>query len=205
MVTIDNRLRVVHFLRKQGEASLSELGLGLGLSHVTLRRHLEDLMREGMVSPPEKRRRSGPGRPEQIYSLAAKAEALLPENYGELARSTLSALEKEHGAEWLRRVLQEAGVTTAATFRLVSDRDQPAFTTQMLAGLEARGYLPAIGTWSGRRCLTFAHCPYLDAARSSPVVCAYDQALLEALLGAPVVLFRRIAERDQQCIFLVGA
>jgi predicted ArsR family transcriptional regulator len=137
--------------------------------------------------------------------LTERAEDLLPENYQDLARAVLGALETRHGPEWVRRLLREAGSSTAAGFGPTVDRGHHEFMPQVLAGLEARGYLPAAGTWSGRRCLTFAHCPYLDAARASPVVCAFDQALLEKLLGEPVVLFRRIAENDQQCVFLLGA
>jgi predicted ArsR family transcriptional regulator len=205
MGPVDNQQRIVLFLQKRNEATLSELRQELGLSHVTIRRHLDELMRAGIVSPPEKRRHGGPGRPEQAYSLTEKAEDLLPENYQDLARAVLGALETRHGTEWVRGLLREAGSSMAADFGPIVDRGQHGFMPQMLAGLEARGYLPAAGTWSGRRCLTFAHCPYLDAARASPVVCAFDQALLEKLLGEPVILFRRIAENDQKCIFLLGA
>jgi predicted ArsR family transcriptional regulator len=205
MVPVDNQRRIVLFIRRQGDASLGELSRGLALSHVTLRRHLDDLMQAGIVSLPEKRRHGGPGRPEQAYSLTEKAEELLPENYQDLAREVLRMLESRHGTEWVRRLLREVGERTAAGFSLTVDRGHQDLLPQVLAGFEARGYLPAAGTWSGRRCLTFAHCPYLDSARASPVVCVFDQALLEKLLGEPVILFRRIAEHDQQCIFLMGA
>jgi predicted ArsR family transcriptional regulator len=205
MPPVDNQRRIVLFLRQQGEASLGEIGQGLGLSHVTLRRHLVTLMRAGIVSAPEKRRHRGPGRPEHAYALTEKADALLPENYQDLARAMLRALEARHGTEWVRRLLREVGDATAAGFGLTVDRGHSDLVPQVLAGLETRGYLPSAGTWSGRRCLTFAHCPYLDAARTSSVLCAVDQALLEKLLGEPVILFRRIAEHDQQCIFLLGA
>jgi len=205
MGPVDNQQRIILFIRQQSEASLGELGRGLGLSHVTIRRHLDELMRAGIVSPPEKRGRSGPGRPELAYSLTAKAERLLPENYRDLARAVLGTLETRHGPEWVRRLLGEVGASAATGLGLTVGRGHRDFMPQVLAGLEKRGYLPAIGTWSGRRCLAFAHCPYLDSARASRVVCSFDQALLEALLGEPVILFRRIAENDQQCIFLLGA
>jgi predicted ArsR family transcriptional regulator len=205
MGPVDNQRRIILCLQLRNEATLSELRRELGLSHVTVRRHLGLLMRAGIVSPPDKRRRGGPGRPQQTYSLTEKAEGLLPENYQDLARAVLGALETRQGTEWVRRLLREAGASAAEGFGPTLARGHRGFMPQMLAGLEARGYLPAAGIWSGRRCLTFAHCPYLDAARASPVVCAFDQALLEKLLGEPVILFRRVAENDQQCIFLLGA
>jgi len=205
MPGIDNQRRVVHFLRRNGEASVGELSRGLELTQVTVRRHLADLLRAGVISPPEKRRRGGPGRPEQSYALTEKAEGLLPENYQDLARAVVGVLEDRHGAEWVRKLLLSAGKQAASGFGVQAERSDEAFLPQVLAGLDDRGYLPSAGTWSGRRCVTFAHCPYLEAARASPVVCAFDQSLLESLLGEPVVLFRRIAEHDEQCIFLMGA
>jgi len=205
MDPVDNQRRIVLFMRQQNEVSIDDLRQGLRLSRVTIHRHLDELMRAGIVSPPEIRRRGGPGRPQLSYSLTAKAEELLPDNYRDLACAVLGTLESRHGAEWVRRLLREAGRKVAPDFGLTADRGHDEFMPQMLAGLEARGYLPAAGTWSGRRCLTFAHCPYLDSARASPVVCAFDQALLEAMLSEPVILFRRIADHDQQCVFLLGA
>jgi DeoR family suf operon transcriptional repressor len=204
MAPVDNQRRIVLFIRRHGEASLTELSRGLGLTQVTLRRHLDELMRAGVVSPPEKRRRSGPGRPEQEYSLTASAEPLLPENYRDLANAILGVLQSRHGPEWVRELLQEVGASTAPGFGLTGSRSHKDFMPQVLAGLEERGYLPAAGTWSGRRCLTFAHCPYLDAARASPAVCAFDRALIETLLDEPVVHFRRIADHDERCVFLLG-
>jgi predicted ArsR family transcriptional regulator len=205
MPGIDNQRRVVHYLRRNGEASVGELSRDLELTQVTVRRHLADLLRAGVISPPEKRRRGGPGRPEQSYALTDKAEALLPENYQDLARAVVGVLEDRHGAEWVRKLLLSAGKQAASGFGVQAERSDEAFLPQVLAGLDDRGYLPSVGKWSGRRCVTFAHCPYLEAARASPVVCAFDQSLLETLLGEPVVLFRRIAEHDEQCIFLLGA
>lgn len=204
MPAIDNRQRVLLFLRRNGEASVGELSQGLELTQVTVRKHLDELMREGFLSPPEKRRRGGPGRPEQSYALTEKAESLMPENYQDLALAVVGVLGDRHGAEWVRKLLLAAGAQAAVGFGVKADRNEEAFLPEVLGELDRRGYLPAAGTWSGRRCVTFAHCPYLDAARASPVVCAFDQALMEKVLGEPVVLFRRIAENDEQCVFLLG-
>ena len=200
-----NQGRILLFLRRQGEASVAELARGLALTQVTVRHHLQDLVRSGVVALPEKRHRGGPGRPEQVYSLTEQAEPMLPGNLPELARSLLQTLEARHGSEWLRKALMASGKQAAADIRLEVSPSSEAFVGEILAALDKRGYMAAAGRWSGRRCITFAHCPYLAAARASPVVCAFDQALLESLLGEPVVLFRRLAEHDEHCILLLGA
>ena len=205
MPGLDNQQRILLFLRRQGEGSVGELAQGLGLTQVTIRHHLKYLMDTGLVSPPEKRTHGGPGRPEQAYSLTDQAEPMLPDNYPELAQWLLDVLETRQGPEWVRKVMMASGAQAASTFGLRSERGSEAFVPELLAALDQRGYLAAAGTWSGRRCITFAHCPYLTAARTWPGVCAFDQSLVEGLFAEPVVVFRRIAEHDQQCMFLLGA
>ena len=200
-----NQERVLLFLRRHGEASVAELARGLALTQVTVRHHLQDLIRGGLVALPEKRHRGGPGRPEQVYSLTEQADPRLPGNLPELARALLGTLEARHGPEWLRKALTASGTRAAAGIRLESAPSSETFVGEVITALDERGYLAAAGRWSGRRCITFANCPYLAAARLSPAVCAFDQALMEALLQEPVVLFHRIADHDDHCMFLLGA
>lgn len=200
-----NQERLLLFLRRHGEASMAELARGLGLTQVTVRHHIQELIRSGFVSPPEKRRRGGPGRPEQIYSLTEQAAPMLPGNLPELARALLGTLEARHGPEWLRKALAASGRQAAAGIQLASAPGSETFVGDVLGALDERGYLAAAGRWSGRRCITFANCPYLAAARHSPAVCAFDQALMEGLLQEPLVLFQRIADHDERCMFLLGA
>ncbi|MBM3122349.1 MAG: ArsR family transcriptional regulator [Chloroflexi bacterium] len=200
-----NQERVLLFLRRHGEASVAELTRGLGLTQVTVRHHLQDLIRAAIVSPPEKRHRGGPGRPEQVYSLTERADPMLPGNLPELANALLGTLEARHGPEWLRKALTASGAQAAAGIQLASAPGSEGFVSDVLAALDERGYLAAADRWSGRRCITFANCPYLTAARLSPAVCAFDQALMETLLQEPVVLFHRIATYDDRCLLLLGA
>lgn len=205
MGTPDNRQRILIFLHRLGEASVAELARGLRLTQVTVRHHLQEMIRTGLVSPPEKRRTGGPGRPEQVYALTQAAEPMLPGNYPELAQSVLAEALSRQGPEWLRKTLWAAGQRAAANFEVHAGLGSEAYVPEVLAELDRRGYLAAAGTWSGRRCITFSNCPYLAAARTSPSICAYDQALVEKLFSEPAVLFRRIADHDERCMFLLGA
>lgn len=201
----DNPQRIVHFLAREGEASVDELARGLNLTQVTVRHHLRKMIRTGLVAPPEKRRTGGPGRPEQVYALTPSAEPMLPGNYPEMAQAVLAEALARQGPEWLRKALWSAGLRAASNFEVKSAPGSEAFVPEVLAELDRRGYLAAAGTWSGRRCLTFSNCPYLAAARTSPSICAFDQALVEKLFSEPAVLFRRIADHDATCMFLLGA
>lgn len=187
----DSRERIVEVLKRRGEASVTELSHALGLTPVTIRHHLEALLDERVVAEPAARRKPGPGRPEMVYALTARAEALTPRNYGELCACLLDALNG-----WTvdsDRLLAGAG-------EAVLDRaPRPTRRGEALTFLETRGYFPSLEQSEAGQAIILANCPYLEVARSHPQVCQFDITLLGRLFGGPVVAETSIAREDAFC------
>jgi len=106
----DSRLRLVEVLKRRNQASVTELSQALGLTPVTIRHHLESLLEDEVVSQPTPRRKAGPGRPEMVYALTPRAEALTPRNYGELCSCLVQALD--HGSADPAHALAQAGASS---------------------------------------------------------------------------------------------
>lgn len=190
----DSRQRIVEVLKRRGEASVGELSYALGLTPVTIRHHLEALTRDRIVAEPTARRKPGPGRPEMVYALTRRAESLTPRNYGELCASLLEAIrETPVDAEWL----------ASSAGQILPRRSPPTVRRSGIPGavefLEARGYFPSVDQAGEIPVLILANCPYLEVARAFPQVCRFDLALIEALLGKPVVAETSIALNDTCC------
>lgn len=175
----------------------------MGLTSVTIRHHLETLLVLGLVGEPTRRLKDGPGRPEMVYALTAKAAKRLPRNFGELCTHLVEALSTRLPRSRLDQILLEAGRRMGAQAgpespARLEDRLDPAQSF-----LEARGYLSA---WSqdevGFR-FTFANCPYMEVARERPAICRFDQGLLEALLNTRIELMGTIADARPVCTLLV--
>ena len=188
-----SRLRIVEILKRRHQASVTELSQALGLTPVTIRHHLESLLEDDVVSQPVPRRKSGPGRPEMVYGLTARADELTPRNYGELCACLL---QETHGAVDPVAQLEQAGAG------LANRAGRPAESPHLgalIGFLEARGYFPSAEESEAGTAIVLANCPYLEVARAVPGFCRFDVALLESILGGKVSAETSIAQYDPTC------
>jgi DeoR family suf operon transcriptional repressor len=194
--------KILEHLRRRGPATLPELSRTLALSPVTIRHHLETLRREGMVGDPRPRRKDGPGRPQLAYPLARRAVTALPHNHEELLRQLLSVAARRMAPPELTHLLKAAGRQMGTTAGEHLPLERRARWRAVEAFLDARGYLPV---WEGfgRPRLLLRHCPYLDLPRTYPSVCAFDTALIEALVAAPVEQHACLAWGQDECAFRI--
>lgn len=197
----DSPGRILEHLTKRGPSSVLELSQELTLTGVTVRHHLGELRRQGLLATPVPRRRAVRGRPVLTYSVTHRAHTVLAENHLEFAVHVLLAAREQLSPSDLERLMATAGE------RLGRLREgSPALTPrarrrQALRFLNDRGYFPSYSTLAGSERVTLAHCPYLIAAESCPAVCAFDRALVRSLFGAEVSLASRIVDRDPACVF----
>lgn len=202
--TRPSRQQILVNLKQQGEATAGELALALGLTPVTIRHHLSLLEREGLVRPPEIRRKAGRGRPEKVYCLTTAAQAQLPRNDPDLLTHLVAALSQSLDEDGLRSLLAEAGRHYAAAVGGGWPVSAPSRRALTYRFLEARGYLPRWESTEGEAQLHFGHCPYSPLAQAQPNLCAFDEALLARLLGRRIRITRRIALFEPDCTLLVG-
>jgi len=198
-VTDDTQAAIVHHLKQQGGSTLAEISRALGRTSVTARHHLARLERAGAVEALPRRHLHGPGRPEKVYRLTARAEMLLPDNYQEMACQLV---------EYVLHTLPqpEAARVIAGTAQQLADQlsrnwpeDLPARRRRTLEVLQSRGYFPSWKDPADGSCLSLRHCPYSLAASRSPALCAFDASLLTTLLKTELTLEQSIAHGDPVC------
>ena len=94
---------IVHLLKQGGELTAQEIADSLGVTTVAVRKHLDDLQREGLV---ETRRVPIPrGRPTIAYRLKA-ADKRMPSGCGNLAFELLEELVALEGESEIGRLIQ---------------------------------------------------------------------------------------------------
>jgi predicted ArsR family transcriptional regulator len=197
-----SRQRIIVQLKKSGEASVSDLSRELGLTSVTVRHHLQELRRDGIVDDPKPRRRRGPGRPEMAYCLTQEARVDLPRNYEELCASLVDQLSGEASTAVLERVLVGAGENLSRSS--VAWRGSGTSRVEWAEGfLAERGYFPRLRQASDGLRLHLANCPYHEIARHVPEMCSFDTALVAGLMGTNVKMEASIAEGAAACCFLL--
>jgi predicted ArsR family transcriptional regulator len=176
----------------------AEIAESLGLHANTVRPHLERMREVGLLDVATEVR-SGVGRPQHLYSLAAGAPSLglEPPPFPMLARMLL-------------RLAASAGVSgedAADVGRAQGRADAPARTDSCLEALVAEldelGFDPTVAGTDDGECavVAFAHCPFRDLAEEHPdLVCALHRGLVEGFVeavgGGEVDDFHNLVHRE---------
>lgn len=180
----DSRRGLLEALKRLGRATLRQAAADLGLSRETAREHLNALGADGLVERAGTRRR-GPGRPEILYRLTARAEALFPRRDGELLAELVTWLVARGGEATLRRFFEErtGPRLAAARPRLAGLRGRKRLE-EVARILSEEGYMAEVVDGALRLC----HCPLRSVVAVTHIPCRTELALVESLLGRP---FRR--------------
>lgn len=175
----DSRRRLLEAVKRLGAATLREAAADLGLSRETAREHLNALGADGLLER-SGTRRDGPGRPEILYRLAPRAEALFPRRDAEvLAELSAWLLERGREAELRRFFERRAGARLGAARRRLVGLKGRKRLDEVARILTDEGYMAAVVDGS----LRLAHCPIRSVVDVTHLPCRAELALVESLLG----------------------
>jgi predicted ArsR family transcriptional regulator len=189
----ETKLRILERLRSRPSCA-AELAAELGISRVAIHRHLEDLLRKGLIRAQtikEERR----GRPRQIY------QAVDPETpYAQLCNEVLSHLKSLFGSETVARVLSERNLKVASELApQLQTLDLEGKLQRLAAFLTEEGYQARIRKEGHRWYLEEERCPRLALSQDYPELCQAELELYQELLGVSLEREERIAEGAPCC------
>jgi predicted ArsR family transcriptional regulator len=202
---------VARLLLENGPATASSLGEQLGLSTAAVRRHLDALVAEGLVTErqqrPLGRRPRGRGRPAKLFALTGSGREAFPHAYDDLAAAALRFLADSRG---------DAAVTEFAEHRVaglegrlrssVPASGRPADRLEALAGaLSDEGYAASAHALASGGQLCQHHCPVAHVAAEFPQLCEAETRAFERLLGTHVQRLATLARGDEVCTTHVPA
>jgi predicted ArsR family transcriptional regulator len=194
--TESERPRTLDLLKIHGPANVPGLARLLGVNPNAVRQQLEALHREGLVDMKTTRR--GVGRPTQMWSLTAKAEALFPQAYGTMAVDLLRRLREIDGEEKVEKLFARRTRSLLKDYKKRMAGKSPADRLKELARMRDReGYMARATAGE----LTEHHCPIAAIAKEFPMVCKYEKLLFEAALGLKVDRTRHLASGDTACVY----
>jgi len=176
------RGRVVTLLRR-GRRTVDDLANALGLTDNAVRAHLAALERDGLVRQSGIRR--GLGKPAYAYDLTPDAERLFPKAYGPILRGLLDVLAERLTPEELEAALREVGRRVAAAHPAPGDHQ--ARIQQAVALLGELGGLAEVTRDDDAFVIAGYDCPLAVLVPGHPEACRLAEALLEEVIGCPVV------------------
>ena len=199
------RSAIIDLLKVSGAMSVGRLAGELEVSKVCVRRHLNLLKSDGLVTFEEERHDRG--RPRFIYRLTEKAARLFPQIYDEFAKEALTAVRRNFGDEALRRVLRSRADELIAQFgEKLRGRNFDERVKSLAGEIDAKGYLAdARRMKDGSYRLRQRNCPIESVAVAYPQVCEEELRVYREVLGCEVVCECRIADGARKCDFHIAA
>lgn len=181
----------------------------LGLASATIRRHLDILQRDHLVSWTEARRPSG--RPHYVFFLTDTGHERLPRQYDVLASlllHTLTSLTSQEthsrtGAQLVDMAMSRVGHLLADQYRqMVTGADLGQRVRQVAEVLGQDTQSDWEKTDDGFQVHAY-NCPFQRVAVTNPAVCLAHQQMLSDLLGAEVRRTESLAQSDPRCTYIV--
>ena len=199
------RGKIVGIIQQDGAATVDGLSKRLGLAPATVRRHLDILQRDRIVTFVQVRKKTG--RPEYSFSLTETGHEALPKGYdvllgelvGELGGLDSDAVDARSGTELLHLILTRMGERAAAGYR----RGKGDAIETLRAALDDWQLTPELEQREGALHIRVLNCPFRSVARSHKIVCTFCRSLISAVAGSRLRQEAGIALGQQHCSYVV--
>ncbi|WP_229783330.1 helix-turn-helix transcriptional regulator [Pilimelia anulata] len=199
------RERVARLLRDRGPATAAELAAALGIGPAGVRRHLDALLADGLITQRDDVRtvQRGRGRPARRFALTDVGhEAMSPHMYDDLAAAALRWIAARGGpaAVTAFAAAQVVGLEQRCRTALDDAGDDLIARAEALAGaLTAEGYAASASAITSGGQLCQHHCPVAQVAAEFPQLCEAETAVIARLIGTHVQRLATIAHGDGVC------
>lgn len=201
---------ILQHLLKQDRVTAQQLAKALDITTQAIRRHLNELIAEGLVE--YKSVQQGMGRPQYQYQLSSEGrDRVLPHRYGEFAVDFLDTLAETVGEEQVSKVLEKQWQRKALEYR---DRvGQGSLKTRVAKLVQLRqeeGYMAELHEMSEgkqqRFILVEHNCAISEVAESYPSVCGHELEMFGAVLpDCTVERTHWINNGEHRCGYLIQA
>jgi predicted ArsR family transcriptional regulator len=199
------RGRIARLILENGPVTAAGLSARLGLTPAAVRRHLDNLLADGMVQTRNARTygNRGRGRPARLFAITDAGRSAFEHAYDDLATSALRFLEQEAGPNAVARFARQQISELERRYLPIVEAAAPADRVRALAeALSADGYAASAGgapASAGGEQLCQHHCPVAHVAREYPQLCEAETEAFSRLLGTPVQRLATIAHGDGIC------
>ena len=217
------RGQVARLILELGPCTAATLGGRLGLTPAAIRRHLDNLIADGMIETRTARTygNRGRGRPAKVFVITDAGRSAFEHAYDDLATSALRFLEGTYGTQAVAEFARQQVSELERRYTAVLDQAGGALAARVQAladALSADGYAASAGpapavipagkgttggaahgsTVSGEQ-ICQHHCPVAHVAAEFPQLCEAETEAFGRLLGTPVRRLATIAHGDGIC------
>lgn len=204
-MTVDDaptRERVATSILEHGPSTAAELAQRLGLTPAAVRRHLDQLLADGVLAQRQSRStaRRGRGRPAKVFVITDAGRDTFGHSYDDLAADALRFLAETAGdgavAEFAARRLRALTEKYRSAVEAAPVEERPRVLAEALT---ADGFAASASTTPAGAQICQHHCPVAHVAAEFPQLCEAEAAMFADLLGSHVQRLATIAHGDGVC------
>jgi predicted ArsR family transcriptional regulator len=203
----ETRQFILDILRERGEATVDEIVTDLQkrrgvITAVTVRHHLDRLQKDRLITTPQLRHRSAPGRPQHVYTLTEAARELFPNNYQPLAHHLIEQITSQFPPRQVNVILDGVADRMAIEAN-IPESPLTERLDRVVDYLNQHGYGARWEKHPDGYLLQTTNCPYHHISQSNQVLCEMDMRLVASLLGITPRLLGRMSGGAETCSYLI--
>lgn len=199
----DTKRRLLRLMKRRGEITLDDAMEEIDRARATLRDHLNQLGRDGLVA--RRTKKQGRGRPSMCYRTTPFAEGLFPGQEGTLFADFLAYLQEEGHEDLIEDFFDsfwEARLDEVK--RRLSEPLETAGVHQIVETLEEvlreDGFMPDVHVEDDRVVVEECNCPFAKIVDATDLPCASEACFYDALFER-VERTSHIPDGDTACAY----
>ena len=199
----DTKRDLLMLMKQQGTISLDDAEEATGLTRTTLREHLGQLERDGLVERSTKRQ--GRGRPSLRYDLTAEGERLFPSRDNVLLGRLLEFLQLEGKEKLIQTFFEQFWADRLQDVQYRFSKLAPGDQEQRLEVLEQllreQGFMPEIRQDEEGLVIRECNCPFPEAVKRTRLPCQLEAAFFEQLFDGRIGRVSYIPDGSPACTY----
>lgn len=194
--------RILQTLLRKSKLTINELAEAVEINPISVRHHLSNLEKEGLIAAEEERH--GVGRPRLVYSLTEDGMERFPTKYLRLTTRLLSQMKESMPgpvvAQLFNQVAEDLASQYADDIKGLNMEERLDFVKELLA---QEGFTVEWEMKDGRYEIHEISCPYYQIGVKHPEVCTMDQTLISKMLAVPANKVQCILSGGSHCTYVV--
>ena len=204
------RDQVARTILEGGPATAVELAKRLKITPAGIRRHLDSLIAEGVLTsrdPYQSASLKGRGRPSKLFVMTDSGREKFEHSYDDLAVAALKFMSSKSGAHLVKEFAQvraneieRKAVEIKNSTKSLTEKSKALAKLLTAEGFAATAHKKSIGEEVCQH-----HCPIAHVAAEFPELCEAETAAFSAILGTHVQRLATIAHGDGVCTTFIPA
>ncbi len=202
------RERVARSILVKGPSTTAAIAERLDLTPAAVRRHLDQLVEEGIVESrlPRLQPVRGRGRPARLFVLTDSGRDSFDQQYDDLAVQALRFLSETGGDDAVREFARRRVAFVEERFdKVVQQRPGIAPAEALAVVFTDEGYAASVRSGPVGEQLCQQHCPVSHVAHEFPQLCEAETEAISKVLGSHVQRLATIAHGDGVCTTCIPA